>query len=402
MKEFFKSKWFYRLTAVVLAVFLMFYVDSLQNPNSERVFYSVNVAAINQASELFLGAEPEVVDIKIKGARSLVNSTSSKDIKAWVDLAGAKSGKGVYKVQTTLPDGLELVWTKPNTMELYLDEMGSKTIALKYMTTNAVESGFGNFEPVVDPLEIQVSGPKLILEKISHGLVTIDLTGLKANFEGSLPIELIDKDGKPVQDSQVTLSLAKAKVQVAVTENMSSKSVPVRPALSGEIQENWLVSSVEVIPTSVRITGSFDIIKNIEYLTTEPLDLTQMTKSFSGEVALIVPEGIGVLDGTHVKVNITVTENKATHVMRNIPVEVRNAPAGKNYGTLPTQVDVELQSFPWNFANKSTSTGYDIAIKAYVDLAGQSAGSQDYEVKVECPAEFEVTGVTPGTVRLHQ
>jgi len=401
MKEFLKSNWFYRLAAVALTIFLMFYVDSLQNPNSERIYNSVNVASNNLATELFLAEEPKALDVKVKGARSLINSTSSKDIKAWVDLAAAKAGKGVYKVQVTLPDGLELVWVKPNTMELYLDEMGSKTIALKYTTKNSVESGFGNFEPVVEPLQIQVTGPKLILEKISHGVVTIDLTGLKADFEGQLPIQLVGQDGVPILDSRVTLSQEKAKIKVAVTENMSSNSVPVRPALAGEIQENWMVSSVEVVPTTVRITGALDIIKNIEYLTTAPLDLTQMTQSFDGEVALIIPEGVGVLDGTQVRVKVTIEENLAKHTLSNIPVEVRNAPSGKTYGTLPSQVAVELQAYSWIFANKSMATGHDIPVKAYVDLAGKSADSQNYEVKVECPAEFQVKAVTPGTVRLH-
>lgn len=402
MKEFLKSNMFYRLASVVLALFLMFYVHSLENPNSERTFYAVNVAMNNQPSELILGGEPKTVDFRIKGIRSLVNNTSSKDIKVWVDLSDAKAGKSVYKVQYSLPDGVEIAWVKPSTMEIYLDEIGAKTVALKYTTTNAVETGFGNFEPVVEPTQIQVSGPKLLLDKISHGVVNIDLTGLKTNFEGELPIQLVGQDGTPIQDSMVSLSQDKAKVLVAVTENMSSKSVPVRPALSGEIQKNWMVSSVEVVPTSVRITGSFDIIKNIEYLTTAPLDLTQMTESFNGSVALVIPEGVGVLDGTEVQVNITVIENLTTRVISDLPVEVRNPPSGKTYGTLPGKVNVELQAYPWIFANASTSEGYNIDVKAYVDLEGQPAGSQNYTVKVECPADYQVTGITPETVRIHQ
>jgi len=275
-------------------------------------------------------------------------------------------------------------------------------VALKYTTTNAVETGFGNFEPVVEPTQIQVSGPKLLLDKISHGVVNIDLTGLKTNFEGELPIQLVGQEGTPIQDSMVSLSQDKAKVLVAVTENMSSKSVPVRPALSGEIQKNWMVSSVEVVPTSVRITGSFDIIKNIEYLTTAPLDLTQMTESFNGSVALVIPEGVGVLDGTEVQVNITVVENLTTRVISDLPVEVRNPPSGKTYGTMPGKVNVELQAYPWIFANASTSEGYNIDVIAYVDLEGQPAGSQNYIVKVECPADYKVAVITPETVRIHQ
>ncbi len=402
MKDFLRSNLFYRLSSVVLAIFFMFYVHNLENPNSERTFYSVNVAFNNQPSALILSSEPKTVDIRVKGTRSLVNNTSSRDIKVWVDLAEAKAGKSVYKVQYSLPEGVEIAWVKPSTMELYLDEIGSKTVALKYTTANAVESGFGNFEPVVEPALIQISGPKLLLEKISHAVVNIDLSGLKTNFEGELPIQLADQEGNPVQDAMLSLSQDKAKVLVAVTENMSSKSVPVRPALSGEIQENWMVSGVEVVPTTVRITGSFDLIKDIEYLTTAPLDLTQLTASFNGKLALVVPEGVGVLDGTEVQINVTVTENLATHTINDVPVEVRNAPADRSYGTLPVKVDVALQAYPWVFANASAPGGYDIAVKAYVDLEGQAAGAKDYTVKVECPSDYTVVSISPEAVRVHQ
>jgi len=131
MKEFIKSNMFYRLASVVLAVFLMFYVHSLENPNSERTFYAVNVAMNNQPSELILDGEPKTVDFRIKGIRSLVSNTSSKDIKVWVDLAEAKAGKSVYKVQYSLPDGVEIAWVKPSTMEIYLDEIGAKNRGLE-------------------------------------------------------------------------------------------------------------------------------------------------------------------------------------------------------------------------------------------------------------------------------
>jgi YbbR domain-containing protein len=238
---------------------------------------------------------------------------------------------------------------------------------------------------------------------VDHGVVQIDLSGLKSDYVAELPVSLVGKNDQVVENAQIKVDQPKVKAQVTITENMSSKSVQIRPAITGEIQESWLVSSVEVKPTTVRITGAFDLIKDIEYLTTDTIDLTLLEDSFSGKINLNIPEGVGVLDGTQVDVNIKLIKNLIKRTISGLPIEVRNAPANKNYGTLPTQVDVELQAFPWVFAGRSTTEGgYDIPVKPFVDLGGEPANSKDYEIQIECPPEFEVLTISTKTVRVHQ
>jgi YbbR domain-containing protein len=400
MNNFFKSNLFYGITSVLLAIFLLFYVDSIDNPIVEKP-YTVNLSTRNLANDLIMDGTPIQVRIRVSGNKTTFYALSSKDFRAWVDLSQAKPGLGTYDIQISVPSGVSLVWMEPKTADIYLDEIGSKTIEVQHQIINTVASGYGNFEPVLTPKQIKITGPMLLLDQVDHALVRIDLDGLKADYVADLPVMLIDKEKKVMEESNITLSQEKVKVQVAITENMSSKSVQVRPAITGEIQEKWLVSSVEVKPTTVRITGSFDKIKDIEYLTTETIDLSLLEESFSGKVKLNVPEGIGVLDGTEVDVNIKLTENLVQRTLKDIPIEVRNAPKDNSYGTLPTKVDVTLEGYPWIFANYSNEGGYVIAVKAFVDLQGKEAGSQDYPIQIECPSDFKVVSTSVETVRLH-
>ena len=62
----------------------------------------------------------------------------------------------------------------------------------------------------------------------------------------------------------------------------------------------------------MRIAGSYDLIKEIEYLNTEPIDLTEATADYTVEAPLVIPEGIEVLEGGAVQVTVRIEENLPT------------------------------------------------------------------------------------------
>ncbi len=401
MKKFLDSNIFYGILALVMAIFLLFYVDSSENPVSEKTFNNVNVTVSGLPEGLLLEKEPGPVEIRVNGYRSALNTVFSRDVKASVDLRAAEPGAATYKVQYSLPSGLSLVYVKPEYIELTVDELGNKTVPVTCRTLNAVPEGYGSLEPVVTPSTIVLSGPQKALDRVESAQVSLDLAGRNSDFQGRLPVVLLDKEQQEVQDSRLSLSAEDVAVHVVITESLSSKSVSVRTALSGTIDEKYVVAGVEVQPSTVKITGSYAVISKIDSLTTEPIDLAALTESFHGFVKLLVPSNVEVLDGDEVEITIKIEENLARRTFEDIPVEVRNGPDDRNYGTIPPTVDVTLAAYPQVFANASSGGEYRIDIKAYVDLAGQPADTRDYTVMLEYPAEYQVVEVSPQTIRLY-
>lgn len=402
MKDFLKSNLFYAIVSVVMAVFLMFYVDSLSIPaTSERTFSDLTVQVTNLPEGMLLDNEVPQVDLRLKGYSTTIASTSAKDIRVWVDLKNAGTGTNTYRLQTSLPSGLELVWTRPATLNLTLDTQGEKTMALRVQTQNSVAEGYGSFAPSVNPDSVTLSGPQSLLDQVSSAVVTVDLTGLTADYSMELPVVLYDSQGQRVEDERIALSDPKVWVGVKVSENKSSKSVVIRPAFSGEPEEKYRSGGVEVSPSTVRIAGTYDMIKDIEFLNTEPIDLTGATEDYTARVALVVPEGIEVLDGNEVSVTVKIEENLTHRVLRDIPIEVINAPEGGEYVTIPATADVTLAAWPWVFAGDSNEEGeYEIAVRLYVDLRGEHPGDQEYQVLTEVPADYQVVQLSAQSVRV--
>ncbi|MDR1192882.1 MAG: hypothetical protein LBK98_01745 [Peptococcaceae bacterium] len=403
MKQFFSSNIFYAILSVILAVFLMFFVDSAENPVQEKSFAAVNITALNLPANHLLESEPGTVEIRVRGLRSALNLTSSRDLRAWVDLEGSDPGLAPHDIQVSLPSGLELVSLRPVSVELDVDSLETKTVPVRCQTTNAVREGYSHLEPQPQPEEITISGPRRVLDRVDAARVTVDLDDRAAEYQADLPVVLLDEDSKEIQDARLSLSTANVRVLVAVTENLLSKSVQIRTALSGTVDEKYIVTGMEVEPSVVKVSGPYAVISRLgDHLTTAPIELSALTETFEGMVDLVLPENVEVLEGNRVLVTIGIEENLTRRVFAGIPVELREPPPGRSYGCLPATVDVTLAAYPWVFANASDDTGeYDIEVKAYVDLAGEPADSRDYAVLLEYPEEYRLAEISSETVRLY-
>ena len=402
MKDFLKSNLFYALVSVFLAVLLMFYVDSLSiPPSSEKTFTDLTLAVNNLPEGMIVENEMQDIDLRVRGYTTTINSTSAKDFRVWVDLKEAQPGSETYRVQTSMPSGLELVWIRPSTLSLTVDTLGEKTMSLRVQTQNNVAEGYSSNAPTVNPTQITLSGPQLLLDQVASAVVTVDVNGLTEDYSVELPVVLYDNQGERIEDERLSLSDATVWVGVKVSENKASKSVAVRPAFSGEPQEQYKTGGVEVEPSTVRIAGSYDLIKEIEYLNTEPIDLTEATADYTVEAPLVIPEGIEVLEGGAVQVTVRIEENLTYRVIQDIPVEILNGPEGSVYTSLPATVDMTLAAYPWVFDRDSDGEGgYNIPVRVFVDLKGEEPGGESQQLLTQVPEDYQVAELSVDTVQV--
>ncbi|MCL2122174.1 MAG: CdaR family protein [Clostridiales bacterium] len=399
MKKFFDSNLFYGILSVVMAIFLLFYVSSTENPINERTF-TVNVAVTGLANTYLLEASPGTTEIRLSGNRSTISLTAARDLNAYVDLSNAKPGIESYPIYFTLPSGLSTVYVRPETVELSVDMLGTKELPVTCHTLHTVRDGFSYLEPVLDPSFILLSGPQRVLDQITEASITVDLSGRTASYYAELPIVLLDRNNVEFHSSRIDLSAASVVVHVEISESLSSKSVSVRTALSGNVDNRYIVAGMEVEPPTVKITGSYSAVSQIEFLNTETIDLSAMTETYHGPVRLVAPPGVSVLEGNEVEITIRIEKNLTRRTMEGIPVQVRNAPEGAFFETFPATVDVTLSAYPEAFDSVTSGEELLIDIKAYVDLNGELPGAQGYRLFVEVPEEFLVTQIDNESIQV--
>ena len=361
----------------------------------------MNVTVSGLADDRLLEADPGSVEIKVSGYRSAVNLSFARDVRAFVDLRNAIPGTQEYPVQYSLPSGLALVSVKPERIELSVDVIETRELPVVCHTLNAVRQGYNSHAPIITPSTVEVSGPRSLLDQITEAGVTVDLSERAVHYSANLPVVLLDANNQEFKHNRVRLSSALVSVHMEIAENHSSKSVYVRTALSGNVDERHIVAGVEVQPSTVKITGAYSAVSPIESLTTETIDLSPMTETFQGFVRLVTPPDISVLEGYQVEITIRIEKNLTRYTLYDIPIEVRNAPQDSRYGTIPVTVDVTLAAFPDVFLAATIDGALSIDIAAYVDLDGHAAEAVEYPLQLEVPEDFLVTSASEERIRLY-
>jgi hypothetical protein len=149
------------------------------------------------------------------------------------------------------------------------------------------------------------------------------------------------------------------------------------------------------------ISGPFSLVNTIEFLTTETIDLTNMMDTFKGLVKLNTPFGVSIPEGAFVELTVRVERKSIRYVIDDIPIQIRNAPEDKSYGTIPGAVTIALLAYPEIYEEHTVDGELHIEAGAYVDLEGEPADAGDYRLMFDVPENFRIQMSGNETVRLY-
>ncbi|HHY06271.1 MAG TPA: hypothetical protein GX532_04760 [Clostridia bacterium] len=390
MGKLWNKDFFYKTLAILLAVLLWLYVV---NPTAEK-FFTVPVNYYNLKEGLVVVNSAREVDVKVKGTSSVVDSLSSKEIKANVNLATAKLGEQNYYVETVLPLGAEAIQIKPPSVNVQIDIIKEKQLPIRVITQGEVATGYSHFEPVLEPSTVVVRGPNQLLTSLDTALITVNLEQAKDNLVLNPPVTLLTKSGNVVSH-KFEISPKNIQVFVPITENTDNKTVSIKPIINGEPQEGYRVSRVVFDPETVKITGSYEKLSQIYQVETAPIDITGITESYSTQVALVPPEGVNLLYQPVVKVLVQIEAMAITKNLTDIPVTVVNLVEENQVVLKPDKVQLTVKG-----SREEVEALEKSAVRAFVDVAELELGTHNLEVKVELPKTLQLVKVEPNKVEV--
>jgi YbbR domain-containing protein len=148
---------------------------------------------------------------------------------------------------------------------------------------------------------VVLRGHESLLKNVRQGDVRIAVDMSKAKEgEGVFSIRR-DDVAAPRATSVIKIDPSSVKV---VVEHAVVKEVPVRPVLSGSPEIGYVVRSVELKPKEVTIEGAASEVNKVNYLKTEPIDVTGLAEDLKQE-ADIALSGRNIRTGTD-KVNVVI------------------------------------------------------------------------------------------------
>jgi len=380
----------YRAGALICAALLWFFVVQTQNPVSERLF-SIPLDIRNLDNRLSVLGQDYQIHIRVQGQKQLVESLMPRDFEAYANCDNLSAGEFNIQVRVNLPEGVQEISRRPETVLLTLEEMANRLFDLEAdLDALSIPPGYLPLEPVLAPAQVVISGPSSRLDSISRVFVEIPTLELDQNYRQKLPIQIIDKYNQHITN-WLTLSPDTAELFLPVIQDLPGKHVPINPNLLGEAAPDYQVSQIIVEPATVMINGALHDLAEINYLTTRPIDVANAKKDIFRRVELSLPDNIilAALDSfVNVVIKIEPTDKIQFNSLSVYVKELDENLTAKVINNGAFEVEVAVPRSRVKYFNKE-----DILL--YIDVSGLPPGNYTLPLQANLSGMATLTSIRP-------
>lgn len=351
-----------RILCIFVAVVIWLYVMSNDSPDYERTFSGVSVGIENSAilmseSDLsVISGYGSLVDITVTGKRSDVVSYSLEDIVASVDVSSVKDG-GCHQLSVSVatPDGCVLKSVYPTSVEVYVDELSTKTVPVKVNIKSVQYDqsiSLGALTP--DVSAVTISGPVSVIEAASAAVVELDLGTVTTSLTARGEIKITNEAGAEIVNPYLVVSQSSVGVSVPV---YLEKDVTI----DVDMKHGYLTtdnSVVSVTPKKITVRADPKLLEGVTSFTVATVDETKIGDDTTQIVTINLPEGVENVSGSDTA-SISVRHRgtvKKSIAINNI--KLKN-PNGLDYTVIGDSVNVTFRS-PTVLAEELTAEDFEV------------------------------------------
>ena len=226
-------------------------------------------------------------------------------------------------------------------------------------------------EDVFYEINIQLRGPEKTIRKLDTKdlYISIDLEN-KAFGVHSIPLtERMIHRPKGIQVVGITPNTVQFRI-----ERKLKKFLPVKPTIVGTVTDGFEVKKVLPTPPALELEGPASEFQKLDYLTTEPIDVSGKSASFSTKGYVVLKSDyLKVTKDSSVNINIIIGEQTRTRVFRGIRVTLINQK--KKTWVNPTRINL-VATGPFSIVKTLNRKFF----KVIVDCRGLSSRKEDYVI----------------------
>lgn len=391
MRERLKNNTKIKLIALLSAIVLWMYVMAVVDPEETKVFEDVPVAITNiedlKDKDLVIYPEEEITtNVYVTGRLSDIQKISKEDINVYGQINNPIEGKKEIYLRATQSSRVTYEFKNP-VATVNLEKMIEKNKKIEVQIE-------GNSKDKIDTVELEngkdellISGPRSLVEQVNSIITVLNMDNRIEDYDTTLNLKPIDKKGNVVEGVKLEITSIKAKVIL-----LNEKTVPINIKFTGESDPNVNLKDYKLSQNTVYIKGKKDDIDKIEYINTQPVNLSGITQSTSEEISLEIPEGI-TSDVKYITIKLN-TINKITNQFTYTSSEVKmnnSEDIDLSKLKLPETITVTVEY------NSNIGTVAKEGISLYIDLAQENVTDGKYEIKYESSYNLNSIDISPNT-----
>jgi len=386
--------WPLKLAAILLASLL--YAGFIVSASAQTFQGRIPIELINQPRDTFvLGNLEDVTSVRYLALGSDRARITSSSFTVTVDLAdvvavpGAPSVSVPIHVQSVDPAAIQVIDFAPSRVAIRLDPLVSRQVPVT-VDLGTVPPGLDVRDPVVSEDPVTVSGPDSAVRSVAAALarVRLDPSGIDVNETvGLVPV---DASGEVVSGADVQPSTVRVTIQIG--SQLSTKTLPVSPVVTGTPASSVEIGSVEVQPILVTVEGEADALAGLVSIDTRPVAVSGATTDVQAVVGLDLPKGVGALGVDQVRVTIAIRPRTGTRTFEAGVQVVNGAP------DLVYRPAIDRVLLTVGGTLEALDALDPTRVAARLDVAGLKPGTAPVPVTVRLPTGVTLVAASPGEV----
>lgn len=396
-----KNKLIYALLSLVIALGLWFYVITAVSPESEETYYNIPVVLRNESvlsdkGLMITNQKEPTVTLRLKGNRSDLNNLKNSDISLVADLSKINDvGQQFLRFDISYPgnfadNAFEVLSYSPDRIPLEIVEWTTKVLDVQVEFTGTVPADYIVYkeEYELDQNKVTVSGPKTVIDKITHAQALVDLTDQTSTISG-VPYDL-----QFVSDGEEELDLTQVKADITQViptvkiQRVKELQLVVNITYGGGLTEE----NTQIIYSqqTIKVSGNETVLETLgDTLVLDNINGSDLLKDETRRYDITLPAEVENLSGIN-KVEVTISlpylETKELPIT-NIVAD--NVPKGMT-ADIGTKVCTVLVRGPKGQIESVQAEDLEIR----VDLTDAVSGTELYKANVYViNTDYEAVGV---------
>lgn len=288
--------WHLKLLSLSLAFVLWVVVINYDDPLETKTFEGITVVKQNEAAitgqdKAVAYLEGEVVDVVLRGKRTIIDKLTKAEITAYADL-NRVSVTNAVAITIDAGEEVEVLRKTPNEMLISTENIESEVRVVQVQYSGELAEDYVKLNEIITPNQIELTGPTSKLGQVVSVIVPVEVSGAVDDVTSFVKPQLLDSNGNEVKGLEVSNNQIQVKVPIQKT-----KTVPIIVSTVGELDENYRLISMEIRVKSATVRGEDEDIEGFTKLLVSNVDLSLMTdatKIESVNLTDYLPEGVSL------------------------------------------------------------------------------------------------------------
>lgn len=336
--------------------------------------------------------------VTIRAPRQSLNEITEDHIRIYADLDNLEPGTHNVELHAELTDDSpsgRVISISPSDIAIEIVAISQTTIPIRIDTPGELSPQLQLIEePQCEQNTVQVSGPESIINRLTRGVVQINLQSLSVGTETlsySIEPRTTNDGGLSARELEnITIEPRFLNCTTILGEIEGGQNILVNPVFEGQLPDGYIRGDFSINPPNVFVTGDAGLITALNNsVDTLPINLDGQTNDFSREVTLALPEGLSAQPAT-VTITISVTPRIATRQFADISVQALNVAPTLNVNSIvPQTISITVEG-PEPLINSLSIED----LRATVDLEGRNVGTYaDLPIVIEVLQDIELSQI---------